>query len=86
MKGGTMTHQPHPAPAKQPLAALELRRLIFNVRLVAAFEEGISGARATNAVLSALADGIEKTIFPLWAKCRDGHEYEISLEDYEIYP
>jgi hypothetical protein len=86
LKGGIMAHQPRPLPARQPLAALELNRLVFNVRLVAAFEDGISATRATNAVLAALEEGIEKNIFPLWAKCREGYEYEISLEDYEIYP
>jgi hypothetical protein len=60
--------------------------MVFNVRLAVAFEDGISAVRATNAVLAALEMGIEKNIFPLWAKCRDGHDYEISLEDYEIYP
>jgi len=79
---------PDPPKTKtNPLAPmLELRHQVFNISLKVAFDDQLCRYRATNIVLAALCEGIEKNIFPLWARLRDGDEAEISVVDLEISP
>ncbi|MDR2560221.1 MAG: hypothetical protein LBC63_00400 [Holophagales bacterium] len=65
---------------------LDMRYQVFNIRLKVTFNDQLCRSRATNIVLAALCDGIEKNIFPLWAGLRNGDEVEISVVDLEIFP
>jgi hypothetical protein len=57
----------------------------FNITLKVAHDEDLSDARATDAVLEALAEGIEGLIFPVFARCKNDDEHEICVVDLEIY-
>jgi len=65
---------------------LDMSYQVFNIRLKVAFDDHLCRSRATNIVLAALCNGIEKNIFPLWAGLRNGNEVEISVVDLEIFP
>jgi len=60
--------------------------LVFNIRLLVAYDDRLSETRAINGVLAALIEGIEGCIFPLWVSGRDGDDYMVSLCDLEIFP
>ena len=68
------------------MALASMRHQCFNIRLVAAFDDGLAGCSATNAVLAGLTEGLEKCVFPIWAKRPDGEDCEITIADYETYP